>query len=322
VSGPSHPDLGAVVIGRDEGQRLVRCLESLRGCFGAVVFADSASQDGSPERARALGAEVVVLDRVRPQSAARGRNAGARRLLEVLPGARAILFIDGDCQLSPGFLARALATLDGDARAGAVCGRRREERPEASPYHRLVDAEWNTPLGEAESFGGDVLVRRAAWQSTGGYDESLVTGEDPELSFRLRRAGWRILRIDAEMTRHDVALDSFARWWRRHARGGEAYALCARKHLAVGERMHLRRLASILFWGMALPVVALLAACLVPGGWIALPIAAVAYAGLWWRVRRWRMERGAAPRVASEYAFFITLGKLAEAQGALRALLR
>ena len=54
--------LAAVVIGRNEGDRLVRCLTSLKGQAAPVVYVDSGSTDGSVERARDMGAEVVSLD--------------------------------------------------------------------------------------------------------------------------------------------------------------------------------------------------------------------------------------------------------------------
>ena len=40
-------DLGAVVIGRNEGARLERCLDSLQGTVACIVYADSGSEDGS-----------------------------------------------------------------------------------------------------------------------------------------------------------------------------------------------------------------------------------------------------------------------------------
>ena len=74
--------IGAVVIGRNEGERLVRCLASLAGATGHVVYVDSGSTDGSVAAAQAAGAEVVTLDPDRPFTAARARNAGFARLMD------------------------------------------------------------------------------------------------------------------------------------------------------------------------------------------------------------------------------------------------
>jgi GT2 family glycosyltransferase len=315
---PALADVGVVVIGRNEGARLAACLDSLAalGC-ARVVYADSASSDGSAELARQRGAEVLVLDRSRPLNAARGRNAGLARLFELEPALAFVFFVDGDCRVVPGFLGAARAELVRDPGLAAVCGRRRELHLEASFYVRVVDSEWNTPVGEAQAFGGDVLVRVAALRSSGGYDEALNQGEDPELAFRLRRAGGRILRIAQDMTWHDVGLTRFSAWAKRHERGGQAYAHGALRHWREPGRYNQRALLSILCWGLALPVFALGAS--VPSGGASL-LALLLYGRLWWRVRAQRVALGDDARHASRYAALIACGKLVEAWGVVRCL--
>jgi GT2 family glycosyltransferase len=310
-----RPDLGVVVIARNEGERLVACLESLQGTGARTVYADSASTDGSPERARASGAEVVLLDTSRPLNAARGRNAGLERLLELAPTLTFVFFVDGDCTVAPGFIETALAELVRDPGLGAVCGRRRELHPDRSLFNRVVDCEWDTPVGEAEAFGGDVVVRLEALRQSGGYDERMNQGEDPELAFRLRQAGWRIRRIAHEMTRHDVALHQRSAWRRRHQRGGYAYAHGAAKHWREPGRYNQRAVASILLWGAVLPLIAL--GGFLPSGGASLLVLPL-YARLWWRIRAERLRRGDSREVANEYATLITLGKVDEAVGVLR----
>jgi glycosyltransferase involved in cell wall biosynthesis len=118
-------DVGIVAIGRNEGERLRRCLESVRGAAPRVVYVDSGSTDGSVERARGLGADVVELDLSTPFTAARARNEGLARLLELAPGTRFVQFVDGDCELAEGWIARARAELESRPRAAVVFGRRR-----------------------------------------------------------------------------------------------------------------------------------------------------------------------------------------------------
>lgn len=311
-------DVGAVVIGRNEGERLERCLDSLRGSVARIVYADSGSSDGSAERARARGAEVVELPRGAPMNAALGRNAGFAHLRELAPGLEYVFFVDGDCRVEPGFLTDARAALEQDPGLAAVCGRRRELHPEASLYNRVVDCEWNTPVGESDGFGGDVLARVAAMAAVGGYDERMNQGEDPETAFRLRSAGWRILRMGRDMTWHDVALHSFAAWRRRHRRGGHAYAHGAWKHRGRPGRYNQRALLSILAWGAALPSVALVAAPFTRGLSLALLLL---YPLQWWRIRASRRRQGDDARTAGRYALLITYGKLEEAIGVLSCLL-
>jgi GT2 family glycosyltransferase len=215
-------DVGVVAIGRNEGERLRRCLASLAG-FGegvATVYVDSGSTDGSVGLARSMGVEVVELDMTRPFSAARARNAGFERLKQTAPGVRHVQFVDGDCEVVGGWLDRARAELEARPKAAVVCGRRRETDPGASIYNRLADLEWDTPIGEALACGGDAMMRAEAFEVVGGFDPTASAGEEPELCQRLRRLGWSVWRVDAEMTRHDLGMTRFRQWWRRQYRSG------------------------------------------------------------------------------------------------------
>jgi glycosyltransferase involved in cell wall biosynthesis len=212
--------VGVIAIGRNEGERLRQCLASLVGRGLPVVYVDSKSTDGSPDLARSMGAEVVVLDMSIPFCAARARNEGFDRLMKISPDVSYVQFVDGDCEVAPGWLERAKGELEARPEAAAVCGRRRERHPEASIYNRLADLEWNTPIGEAKSVGGDSLMRAAAFKEAGGFDATVAAGEEPELCQRMREKGWKIYRIDAEMTVHDSAMLHFTQWWKRAVRSG------------------------------------------------------------------------------------------------------
>ena len=223
--------VGIVAIGRNEGERLRRCLDSVVGHGHTVVYVDSGSTDGSVDLARAKGVEVVQLDMSKPFTMARGRNAGFARLEEIEPGIQFIQFVDGDCEVVNGWLETALARLKDRADVAIVSGRRRERFPDRSLYNRLADIEWDTPIGEARYCGGDALVRVDAFRQVGGYNVSLIAGEDPDLAVRIRQHGWVVLRIDAEMTLHDMAMTRFSQWWKLRSaiglrvcrRGGDAW---------------------------------------------------------------------------------------------------
>lgn len=251
--------VGVVAIGRNEGARLVRCLESLHGIAVPVVYVDSGSTDGSPEVAHEFGVEVVALDSKTRFSAARARNAGAERLLQLVTSVEAIQFLDGDCEIEPSWLSAAWETLRSDSTIGAVCGRRREIYRDATIYNRMCDIEWDTPVGVAKSFGGDVLIRTAAFRDVQGYDPSVISAEDDEISMRLRKAQWKILRIDYPMSAHDAAMDSFGQWWRRAVRTGHAYAQGFAMHGSKPLYHFKRQLVSVLVWGSLLPASVLLA---------------------------------------------------------------
>lgn len=281
-------------------------------CVDALVYVDSGSTDRSVEIAREIGATVVGLDMSRPFTAARARNEGIACLQQVTPDAQFVQFIDGDCELVPGWLQTAVAFLQTHPKVAAVCGRRRERYPGYSIYNLLCDMEWNTPVGAARSCGGDVLLRADALRQVGGFRADLIAGEEPELCVRLRASGWSIWRLDVEMTRHDAAISSFWQWWKRTVRTGYAFAQGSHIHGAMPERHWVREARSACFWGLGLPLVFLFA-LLFLGPWVLAGLLIYPLQMLRSFVRTAGNRRARALR-----AIFIVLGKFPESVGALK----
>lgn len=308
MSPPSEPVLSgsivaAIVIGRNEGARLRACLAALSAQMDRIVYVDSGSTDGSAAFAEEIGATLVALDMTRPFTAARARNAGLQALAGEAP--EFVQFLDGDCVLQPGWLPAARAEMQADPTLGAVAGRRREMHPERSVYNRLCDAEWDTPVGPARAVGGDMLVRHAAISGIGGFNPTLIAGEEPEMCVRLRAAGWTIRRLAVEMTLHDADMTRFGQWWRRTRRAGHAFAEGAALHGAPPERHWRAETRRALLWGAALPVLSVLGALLVHPALLALLLAYPA------QILR------LTPRMGAARAAFTVLGKIPEALGAL-----
>ena len=303
--------IAAIAIGRNEGARLIACLRSLAAQprLSRIVYVDSGSTDGSVAAARDLGAQVVLLDTIQPFTAARARNAGlaALRAGEVPD---LVQFVDGDCILEASWIVAATDFLADHPDVAVVCGRRREMHPEASVYNRLCDAEWNTPMGEARACGGDALMRWTALETVAGYDPTLIAGEEPEMCLRMRRAGWKIWRLDVEMTRHDAAMTRLGQFWARARRGGFAFAEGAAIYGRDPERHGVAASRRALLWGLALPAAILLTAFLL-GSWALLGLLAYPM-----QILRLTLRNGGT-RVAWERAVFLTLGKFAETQGIL-----
>lgn len=254
--------VGAVVIGRNEGERLKRCLESTMRQIAAVVYVDSGSSDGSPAEAASRGASVVELDLSLPFSAGRARNEGFKRLRELAEGLRYVQFVDGDCELREGWAARAADFLDGNEAIAVAFGRISERFPEESVYNWLCDVEWRSSPGEASSCGGIFLIRAAAFAEVGGFNPSMMAGEEPELCYRLRRSGKRLFALPDEMAVHDADIRRFSQWWRRTMRGGLAYAQGYYLHRGERHPHHLRQNRRILLWALALPLAALIGSLL------------------------------------------------------------
>ena len=305
--------IGVVVIGRNEGERLRRCLVSVGK---VIIYVDSGSTDGSAAMAESLGVPVAALDMTCPFTAARARNVGWQQLLTLMPDVKAIQFVDGDCEVAPTWIDTAARFLDAHPQVAAVCGRRRERHPERSIYNRLCDLEWDTPIGETKACGGDVLMRAAALHQVGGYRDDLVAGEEPELCVRLRAVGWKIFRLDAEMTLHDAAMTRFDQWWRRCMRAGFAYAEGARLHGAPPERHWVREMRSALLWGTAIPLLLLVGSAALG------PSALIGFAIYPLQVLRLGLRAAGTQQARWMRAFFLVAGKLPEAVGVIKSWLQ
>ncbi len=250
-------DLIIVAIGRNEGDRLKACLASALSQADTVVYVDSGSNDGSVEYAENAGAHVVVLDPAVPFTAARARNCGFHKAMELRPDVKYVQFVDGDCRLHSEWIARASSFLDNNPRVAAVCGQRRERFPERSIYNQLCDWEWSVPAGPAKYCGGDVMMRADALLEANGYRDSMIAGEEPELCVRLRFAGWKIHVLADEMTRHDAAMTRFGQWWNRTKRSGYAFAAGAWLHGRTEERFWVKQCLRAWIWGVGPPMLVL-----------------------------------------------------------------
>jgi GT2 family glycosyltransferase len=302
---------GVVAIGRNEGERLRKCLESVVHYADLVIYVDSGSTDGSVVMARNLGVEVVELNMAVQFTAARARNEGFRRLRQLAPELGLIQFVDGDCEVVAGWLEKASQFLNEHADVAVACGRRRERFPDQSLFNMMCDIEWDTPIGEARYCGGDAMMRAEVLDSVGGYRDDLIAGEEPELCVRIRAAGWKIWRLGEEMTLHDAALTRFGQWWKRTKRGGYAFAQGMHLHGAPPELHGVRQSRSAWIWGLGIPV---------------LTAGLTFWLGVWGlamllvyplQVARLALRDTRCARENLWYAFFLVLGKFPEVTGQL-----
>lgn len=315
LSSPLLERAGAVVIGRNEGERLRICLHSLIRSIKHIVYVDSGSTDNSVGLASQLNVKIVQLDMSKPFTAARARNAGFKSLLSDSPGLEYVQFIDGDCQLDPNWLEAGGAYLDGHPDSAIVFGRLRERFPENSIYNKLCDIEWNVPSGSSHSCGGIALIRAGAFQQVNGFHESLIAGEEPDLCFRLREKKWNVYRLDAEMAQHDAAILHFYQWWRRTKRGGFAYAEGSYLNGNSPEKYWVRETRSIFFWGGLLPVIIILTG-LMFSPWFFL--GGLVYVIQALKIAWFKRKEVDSWSTALAYGFFTIAGKLPQFIGALR----
>jgi cellulose synthase/poly-beta-1,6-N-acetylglucosamine synthase-like glycosyltransferase len=263
MSDSTLPLVSVVVIGRNEGPRLQRCLQSIAQMNHPsfdfeVIYVDSGSADNSLTLAKESGATVIALRPDRP-TAALGRNAGWHAA-----NGSIILFLDGDTILQPDFVANSLPDLARENIA-IVWGHRREIHPEHSLYNRVLDLDWIYAPGPTLYCGGDALFRRNVLDATNGFDETLIAGEEPELCRRIAALDYTILHVDRPMTGHDLAITRFSQYWKRNIRAGHAFAEVSERrrtdalafwtYEATRNRNRALTLSTIFFAGVALSIV-------------------------------------------------------------------
>ena len=308
----------AVVIGRNEGERLGPSLRSVQDAGVPLVYADSGSSDGSPSLAERLGVPVVMLDPVRPFSAARGRNEGFAEALRRWPATDFVMFLDGDCTLQSKFASYAAETFDQHPDCGIVTGHLFERHPDASVYNRLCSIEWRSPPGPIKNgrgLGGIMAVRVAAFRETSGFNELAIAGEEADFAERLAAASWSVLKIDAPMATHDAQMLNVGQWWRRTSRAGHAMA-----HRYLSQRQTpgnegRRAVRSALFWGLVLPLAVL--ALLLPTRGASL-LLLLSYGWLARRTYRYYKATGLDGPDARLASRFIIYAKFPEVLGILR----
>ncbi len=309
---PGLRHIGVVVIGRNEGERLKRCLASLVGCASVIVYVDSGSTDGSVAMARERGVEVVALDMRTAFTAARARNAGFQRLRSVAPALQYVQFVDGDCEVHSEWLSAASRFLDQRPEVAVVAGRLSEKYPEASVYNMLCDLEWDAPVGEAKICGGLAMMRVSAFEQVGGFNSALICGEEPELCSRLRVRGGKIWRISNNMALHDANMHHFGQWWLRAVRSGYSDAQATVVDKIAPERRGVRASRSTWLWAFVIP--ASMALTMLWSPVLAL-IQSMVYP-----LQVVRLARGgrASPRQNWWRAVFLVLGKFPELQGQIK----
>jgi GT2 family glycosyltransferase len=300
--------VAAVAIGRNEGDRLVRCLTSLKDQADRIVYVDSGATDDSVQMARQMGITVVELDTTVPFTAARARNAGFQALKPDLPDY--VQFVDGDCAVESGWLQKAANELDTRPELGIVTGWRYEIHPDRSIYNAIADFEWHRPAGQIAACGGDMMVRSADFDAIGGFNPNVIAAEDDELCCRMRKHGKTLWRLPETMTHHDANMTRFGEWWQRAVRSGHGFAQVGALHPD-----HFRpERKRVWIFGALLPLIAVIG---VFSCWLLVLLVLAAYLLSYIRTVSGLQREGVAGAQAKRLSVLLSLSKIPNFLGLL-----
>ena len=248
--------LSIIVIGLNEEKFIRGCLNSisefkLPDCILEIIYVDSGSTDKSIEIAESFpNVKVVHLNDKNP-SAAKARNLGV-----TVTDSEYIQFVDGDSILDELWLKKAFPVLSSDDSIGAVFGAIEEVGEQNNIYMKVCRFDWYTPPGDYRLCGGNALWKRIVFDEVGLFDGELIAGEEPDLCFRVRQKGYRIVCIDSPMVKHDLDMHYFKDYWNRSVRSGTAYAIIAMRYRKTQEKLWfkemIRNFLDVFLWSLML----------------------------------------------------------------------
>jgi len=231
-------DISIVVPSFNEEPYIRQTLESLLeqefvGCFEIVV-----ADNGSNDRTRAIvkemqesHSEIHLIDASACRGAAHARNKG----VEEATG-RAVLFVDADDQVSPGWL-QAMGNALSEY-CLIACGFDTEtlnEDWQSESWENGQDGQLNDfdPPFLPWSGAGALGVLRAKHLEVGGFDESLMVLEDADYCWRIQMTGTDMHFVNSTRIRYRFP-KKYSQMYRQMKRLGQYHALLYRRYLNRG----------------------------------------------------------------------------------------
>lgn len=207
------PLVSVVIVNYNGAAVLKECLKSLALCQYEsfhILVVDNASTDNSVQMLRAEFPQVTVIQSKENLGFAGGNNIGIAEALRAR--AEFVFVLNNDTLVDPNCLTALVTRALSDESIGAVSPRILFAEPRdriwaaggsyslwlGTARHAGLRANadtprWNQPRPVSFATGCAVLFRAKALREVGTFDESLfMYNEDADLSYRLRRAGWKI----------------------------------------------------------------------------------------------------------------------------------
>jgi GT2 family glycosyltransferase len=214
--------LSIVIPSRNSGRTIDACLRSVLSDTTSdtsdVIVVDNGSSDDTLEIVRRYPVRLEVIP---PGFVSTSRNVGARLAKHPL-----VAFIDSDCAVRSGWRTAVVDTL-ADPAVGIIG--RRHDPPDNGTW---VQQAWDRAHARAHAThsvrevpyvpAGNMAARTAVFLGVNGFDDTLETGEDPDLCARVAAQGLRIVEVPGMRCIHfgePATLGAVFRRERWHGRG-------------------------------------------------------------------------------------------------------
>lgn len=215
------PTISVVIPTYNRADRLCTLLAGLRERLGSDDVEWIVVDDGSTDDTRRLleGTEGVRAVHQANAGPAAARNAG----LAAAAG-EFVAFIDDDCTPAadwPGGLLPAFDEPDVGGVGGPVVPSGDSALDFFVQIERLVDHGRDVEDGVDYLITANAMFRRSVLSDVGGFDEGFQApaGEDVDLSWRVRDAGWRLTRGSARVVHdHRTRVGEILRTYAKHGR--------------------------------------------------------------------------------------------------------
>jgi mycofactocin system glycosyltransferase len=232
-SGPSHRDVTVVIPVRDNLIGLQRLVASLRG-LQVIVVDDGSSEPVEPRDLAGVHCDVHLIRHDVSKGPAAARNAGA-----AASGTDFVAFLDSDVVPRRGWLEALLGHFC-DPAVALVAPRIVGLHTADNPVARYEAVRSSLDLGQREApvvpYGpvsyvpsAAIICRRRMLDDVGGFDETMRSGEDVDLCWRLVEAGARLRYEPIALVAHDHRTE-LGPWFFRKAFYGESAAPLSVRH--------------------------------------------------------------------------------------------
>lgn len=214
-------DLSVVLISKNQEWSIARLIESVIHeteiiSSKEIVLVDSASTDRTTNIASGYPIDVLRLQPNQRLTPAAGRYIGYNHTTGNL-----VLFLDGDMELYPGWLEKALGFIQSSPATAVVTGQF-IDLPKTTEFAHAASQVNTTQdsFSEVRQGGGAAMYRRSVLEEVGSFNPYLYSEEEPELCIRIRHAGYRVVQLNHPIAYHysdsKAMLSTVVQRWKRN----------------------------------------------------------------------------------------------------------